>query len=76
MSTNISTDVLETWKAYRFVTTGWLSAQEAVTYVDLYVCIPKSILSLPMSPVADMCDQLFPEHGPALTNIGRLLFSA
>lgn len=35
MSVNLSTDVVETWKAYRFVTTGWMSAQEAVTYVDL-----------------------------------------
>lgn len=37
MSTNLSKDLLETWRAYRFVTTGWLSPEEAVTYVDLYV---------------------------------------
>lgn len=35
MSVNLSNGVVDTWKAYRFVTTGWMSAQEAVTYVDL-----------------------------------------
>lgn len=29
------TDVLEIWGAFRFVRMGWLSAQEAVTFVDL-----------------------------------------
>lgn len=28
-------DVLEVWSAFRFVRMGWLSAQEAVTLVDL-----------------------------------------
>lgn len=28
-------DVLEVWSAFRFVRMGWLSAQEAVTFVDL-----------------------------------------
>lgn len=31
------TDVLEVWSAFRFVRMGWLSAQEAVTFVDLSV---------------------------------------
>lgn len=30
-----NTDVLEVWSAFRFVRMGWLSAQEAVTFVDL-----------------------------------------
>lgn len=29
------TDALEVWSAFRFVRMGWLSAQEAVTFVDL-----------------------------------------
>lgn len=29
------TEVLEVWSAFRFVRMGWLSAQEAVTFVDL-----------------------------------------
>lgn len=35
MSTNLSTELIETWKAYRFVRMGWFSAEEAITYVDL-----------------------------------------
>ncbi|KAG9249747.1 C6 transcription factor [Emericellopsis atlantica] len=36
MSTNLSKDLVETWESYRFVRMGWFSAQEAVTYVDLF----------------------------------------
>lgn len=32
---NTASDVLEIWSAFRFVRMGWLSAQEAVTFVDL-----------------------------------------
>lgn len=31
----LPTDLIETWNAYRFVKMGWFSAEEAVTYVDL-----------------------------------------
>lgn len=34
-SSDHNTDVLEMWSAFRFVRMGWLSAQEAVTFVDL-----------------------------------------
>lgn len=30
-----NTDVFEVWSAFRFVRMGWLSAQEAVMFVDL-----------------------------------------
>lgn len=44
MSTNLSDDLLSTWKAYRFVRMGWFSPEEAITYVDLQVC-PCSLLN-------------------------------
>ena len=33
---NLQPDVLEVWNAYRFVKMGWLCAEEACNYVDLY----------------------------------------
>lgn len=33
-----SEDVLDLWDRCRFVRQGWFTAQEAVTYIDLYVC--------------------------------------
>lgn len=56
MSTNLSKDLLETWRAYRFVTTGWLSAEEAVTYVDLYEHFPHTII---LCRFTDFCAQGF-----------------
>lgn len=35
MAPDPRTDVLEVWSAFRFVRMGWLSAQEAVNFVDL-----------------------------------------
>jgi hypothetical protein len=35
MSTNLSTEALDCWKAYRFTKMGWFSSEEAITYVDL-----------------------------------------
>lgn len=35
MTSNPKTDVLEVWSAFRFVRMGWLSAKEAVNFVDL-----------------------------------------
>lgn len=37
MASDPKTDVLEVWSAFRFVRMGWMSAQEAVTFIDLYV---------------------------------------
>ena len=34
---NPSPEVLGTWESCRFVTMGWLSAKDAVLYIDLYV---------------------------------------
>lgn len=32
-----SKEILEVWQSYRFVKLGWLTAQEALSYVDLWV---------------------------------------
>lgn len=34
-----SGEMIELWKTYRFVREGWLTAREAVLYVDLYLSL-------------------------------------
>lgn len=36
MSTNLSAEAIDCWRAYRFTKMGWFSAEEAITYIDLY----------------------------------------
>lgn len=35
MSTNLSAEAIDCWRAYRFTKMGWFSAEEAITYIDL-----------------------------------------
>lgn len=43
----LSSELTETWNAYRFVRMGWLSAEEIVWFLDMYGCsshFPKVIM--------------------------------
>ena len=43
-----SEDVLDLWDRFRFVRQGWFTAQEAVTYLDLYVRAQSSQYRIPL----------------------------
>lgn len=71
----LSSEVLETWNAYRFVRMGWLSASETVWLLDMSVrpCFGRSKMKAnrshrffkdiaPLTPILDQCEYLITSY--------------
>ncbi|KAI9147335.1 Transcriptional activator ARO80 [Paramyrothecium foliicola] len=62
MSSNLSADVIECWKAYRFTKMGWFSAEEAITLTLLTNRALSCSFFRNTSPLTPIVDDFYADH--------------